>query len=255
MSSANKQISIIIPALNEEKGISKTIDSIPKSDLNELGYLLEILVVDGDSVDSTRAVAAQKGARVIVEKRKGYGRAYKTGFMSTPADIIVALDADCTYPAELIPQYIRLLQENELDFITVNRFSRIEKGSMSLLHKLGNKILTYAMRSLHGVNVHDSQSGMWIMTRDFIDAINLHSDNMSMSEEIKIIAFKFFRSLEVDGKYSVREGTAKLASFEHGWLNLKYLIEYKRLIGSAVHVRETVAEEKAYSLTKRNSHI
>lgn len=81
MSEAKRLISIIIPTLNEQSGIEKTIKSIPESVIRDrLGYEVEIIIVDGDSIDSTREIASKMGARVIIEKRKGYGRACKSGF-------------------------------------------------------------------------------------------------------------------------------------------------------------------------------
>ncbi|HYZ94896.1 MAG TPA: glycosyltransferase family 2 protein, partial [Nitrososphaeraceae archaeon] len=93
-------ISVIIPALNEELGIRNTISSIPLKEIRDtFGYDVEILVIDGNSTDQTRDVARKAGAQVIVEKQRGYGRAYKTGFAAARGDIIVTLDADNTYPA------------------------------------------------------------------------------------------------------------------------------------------------------------
>jgi len=66
-------ISVIIPALNEELGIKKTLLGIPKKELSDQGYDLEILVIDGNSDDRTRYVAEKLGAKVIIERRKGYG--------------------------------------------------------------------------------------------------------------------------------------------------------------------------------------
>jgi dolichol-phosphate hexosyltransferase len=229
MDLADNLVSIVIPTLNEEDGIQKTLISIPKGRLYDLGYSLEIIVIDGDSIDSTRHIASQMGAKVIVEKRPGYGRAYKTGLNAATGDIIVTLDADATYPAEHIPDYIQLLKEGNLDFITVNRLSQIEDGAMSICHWVGNKILSIAMRLLYSVDVEDSQSGMWIMKKSFVNKIKLESDDMSMSEEIKIIAFKFFKSAEVDGKYFRRTGQAKLDTIRHGWDNLKYLFLYRNV--------------------------
>ena len=57
---------------------------------------------------------------------------------------------------------------------------------------------------------------------------------MAMSEEIKIIAFKFFHSAEIDGKYYARIGKAKINIIRDGWTNLKYLFDYKKKIDSAV---------------------
>jgi glycosyltransferase involved in cell wall biosynthesis len=226
----NNIVSIVIPSLNEESGIKVTISSIPKVAIQELGYNLEILVIDGDSGDLTRDVALQMGAKVIVEKRKGYGRAYKTGLRAATGDIIVTLDADGTYHTEGIPAYIQQLNEKNLDFITVNRFPKMQHGAMTRTHMAGNGLLSFVMRSLYSIDIKDSQSGMWIMKKSFINGINLRSDGMSLSEEIKIIAFKYFKSLELDGGYYTRLGEAKIATMRDGWNNLKYLFQYKRLL-------------------------
>jgi dolichol-phosphate hexosyltransferase len=228
-------ISIIIPTLNEQFGIEKTIRSIPKSTiLKDAGYDLEIIVVDGESTDTTCDIASSLGAKVIVEKRKGYGRACKSGFAAARGKILVILDADNTYPTECIPTYIEVLVDRGLDFLSINRFSCMEKGAMNLRRKFGNKLLTSVMRLLYHINVKDSQSGMWIMKKSFISQIRLISDDMSLSEEIKIVAFTNFKAAEVDGKYSARSGTAKLKEFHDGWRNLTYLFGYKRRVRSAV---------------------
>jgi dolichol-phosphate hexosyltransferase len=229
-------VSIIIPALNEESGIRKTISSIPKKRIYELGYNLEIFVIDGISIDLTREIARKLGAKVIVEERKGYGRAYKTGLAMATGDIIVSLDADGTYPAELIPEYIQQLNEKSLDFITINRFSKMEKGAMTLMHKVGNKILSIVMCLLYSIDIKDSQSGMQIMRKSFVDRINLNADNYSMCEEIKIIAFKFFKSksVELNGEYFRRSGVSKLNTIKHGYINLKYLFQYRSMLKFAI---------------------
>jgi glycosyltransferase involved in cell wall biosynthesis len=75
-------ISVIIPTLNEQHGIEKTLRGIPKSELRtKLGYELEVIVVNGKSDDSTVDVATRMGAKVIEERKRGYGRALKTGYM------------------------------------------------------------------------------------------------------------------------------------------------------------------------------
>jgi dolichol-phosphate hexosyltransferase len=232
-------ISVIIPTLNEQSGIEETIRGIPESTLcSDLGYELEIIVVDGQSTDSTRELAAKMGAKVIVEKTRGYGRALKSGFKVAKGEIIVTIDADNTYPVDALPLYICELEQGNLDFITVNRFSHMEKGVMSLTRRTGNKILTYLTKLLYSLDLKDSQSGMWIMKRDFLSSIKLSSDGMSLSEEIKIIAFKFFRSKEIDGKYYSRNGDAKLRVFYDGWENLRYLLQFRKKINSAVRTPE-----------------
>jgi dolichol-phosphate hexosyltransferase len=243
-----KWVSIIIPTLNEQDGIEKTIQSIPKKKLLELGYNIEIIIVDGNSTDLTREIAERLGTRVVLEKRRGYGRAFKTGFSEAKGDILVTLDADLTYPAEIIPEYIRSLNEKGLDFITVNRFSKMENGAMDAYHRFGNNFLSFFMRILYSIQVRDSQSGMWIMSSKFINRINIVSDGFSMSEEIKIIAFTFFKALELDGRYNRRVGKVKLATFSDGWRNLKYLFRYRSLLKNALKLPVDLVQKESTEL-------
>jgi len=237
-------ISVLIPALNEQIGIKRTISALPIKKLADQGHELEVIVIDGISTDKTAEVAREMGAKVILEERKGYGRAYKTGFRAAKGDVIVTLDGDGTYPAELIGDYVQLLNEEKLDFITVNRFSKMENGTMLFSHQIGNRILSFAMRVLYSVKVKDSQSGMWIMSKRFIDKINLVSDDFSFSEEIKIIAFKFFKAIELDGQYYRRVGKQKLVTFDDGWNNLRFLFKYKSLLNSSIHSIPEVLERR-----------
>jgi len=215
------KISVIIPTLNEEASIGHVLDKIPKAHK----YEWEIIIVDGNSKDRTREIATEKGAKVIVEKRKGYGRAYKTGFAAATGDIIVTLDGDDTYPAEKISELVDYLISKDLDFISCERFSMMQKGAMSLTHKVGNKILTWTTRLLFGVKIKDSQSGMWVFRREILKNLNLTSDGMPFSEEIKIEAWKKFRCEEVPIEYRERKGEVKLNTWKDGFCNLSFLFK------------------------------
>ena len=224
------KISIILPTLNEEKGIGKTIDSIDKDYFKKKGWEIEIIVVDGNSKDKTREIAEKKGAKIIIEPRKGYGRAYKTGLAKAEGDIIVTGDADATYPFDKIHEYIQYLIDHNLDFITTDRFANLKKGSMSLKHKFGNWILSTTLRILFWIKIKDSQSGMWIFKREAlkrIQPLEKFDDGMPFSEEIKIEMFKAkdLRAKEIPSMLYAREGEAKLQSFTDGWRNLKFLFK------------------------------
>ncbi len=113
----------------------------------------EILVVDTNSKDRTREIAAERGAVVIDEPRRGYGRAYKTGFEMSKGEVIATLDAECTYPAEEIPGLHKMLMDRNLDFITTNRFARLEEGAMTAKHRVGNFALTFISNLFFGVRI------------------------------------------------------------------------------------------------------
>ena len=223
-------ITVILPTLNEEKGIGKTIDSINKEYFKNHGWNLEIIIVDGDSKDKTCEIAKKKGAKIIIEKRKGYGRAYKTGMPQATGEIIVTGDADATYPFDRIHQYIQLLIDKDLDFITTDRFAELKHGSMSVKHYFGNTILAISLRILFFINIRDSQSGMCIFKKNALEKIQplqIFNDGMPFSEEIKIEMFKAknVKTRETPSALHPREGEVKLESFKDGWRNLKFLFK------------------------------
>jgi glycosyltransferase involved in cell wall biosynthesis len=224
------RLSIVIPAMNEEEGIGETLDVIPLKELEEMGYPAEVIVVDGESVDRTREIAREKGARVVIEPRKGYGRAYKTGFEVAQGELIATGDADTTYPFDKLSEYIRYFERENLDFLTGNRFGKLQPGAMSAKHKLGNFVLSSTGRVLFLANIKDSQSGMWIFKRSLLPRMRLTSDGMPFSEEIKLEAFRApgLRAREVPIRYRVRVGEVKLNSWRDGTQNLWFLVR-KRL--------------------------
>jgi glycosyltransferase involved in cell wall biosynthesis len=221
-------VNVILPTLNEEKGVGKTIDSINKDYFKNNKWNLEVIIVDGDSKDKTRDIAKKKGAKIIIEKRKGYGRAYKTGMSKATGDIIVTGDADATYPFDRIHLYIKKLLDENLDYITTDRFSELKHGSMSVKHYFGNLILALTLRILYFINLRDSQSGMWIFRKEAlkkVQALEDFNDGMPFSEEIKIEMFsnKTLKTKEIPSALYAREGDVKLQSFTDGIKNFKFL--------------------------------
>jgi len=221
-SSEVSKITVIIPALNEEKAIGRVVRSIPKEQLNKMGFSVQTLVIDNGSEDRTAEIARMSGAEVIFEPRRGYGRAYKAGFANAIGDLIATVDADMSYPANDIPKLAKLLIEEDLDFVTTNRFSYMDPDAMSLRNIIGNVILNLVTRLLYGIDLKDSQSGMWLFKRALLDRLICKSDNMSFSQEIKLDAIYYnkCRWQEVPIRYRCRVGEQKLSGWSDGPRNL-----------------------------------
>jgi len=216
------KVSIVIPTMNEEASIGRVIDEVRAA---LTGWEHEILIVDTDSRDKTRAIAAAKGARVVDEPRRGYGRAYKTGFAAAEGEVVATLDADFTYPADRIPELAQLVASGEADFVSGDRLSKIEEGAMSGMHRVGNAILNLTFCRLFGFDVRDSQSGMWVFRRAILDGLSVKSDRMAFSEELKLEVLRGgWKFREVPIAYRNRVGVKKIRSVRDAMRNEIWLL-------------------------------
>ena len=223
----DRQVTVVIPCLNEEEGIQKVLSRIPE-------FVDEVIVVDNDSTDGTARIAREMGARVIHENVRGYGRAYKTGLLHAQGDIVVTLDGDHSYPVDSLSYLIESLLRSPVGFVSASRFPIQNPDAMALKNLLGNKCLSLMMSLLYFRRVRDSQSGMWIFYKDALTRMNLESDGMAFSEEIKIEALRNrdigFKEIPIN--YSNRAGEIKLRPWRDGWNNLLFLFK-KRFWRSA----------------------
>jgi len=213
-------ITVVIPCLNEEQGIEQVLKRMPP-------FVDEVVVVDNGSTDRTSEVARTFGAQVIREAVRGYGRSYRRGFLNAKGDIIITLDGDHSYPVDALSYLIEAFLHLEVDFLNASRFPVRDARAMSLKHKLGNLVLSLMFSVLYLRWVRDSQSGMWVFRRAILEDMNLESDGMSFSEEIKIEAVRNsrIRFQEISIQYSSRLGEIKLNPWRDGFYNLWFLVK------------------------------
>ncbi len=214
-------VGLVIPAHNEEAGIPAVLEMVPDQ-------VDKVFVVANCCTDNTVAVAEKYGAIVIDQPIKGYGSAYKAGFAVVDTDIVCTADADGTYPVQDIPRLIEDMLENQLDFISVRRIPDDHSGTLNNIMRFGgNVILTTFTMLLYFRKIMDSQSGMWVFHRRILDKVNLTSDGMPFSEELKIEVWnnKNISCAErsVPFSYSSRVGKAKLNLWRDGFRNLLFL--------------------------------
>jgi len=219
-----KRISVVIPCHNEEEGIVAVLRQMP-------AIVDEVVVVDNCSTDDTAKVAVEHGARVVPESRKGYGYAHKSGYAAANGDIIITMDGDGTYPPDSVPLLLYVMMEEKVDFITARRWYSKQGGTKSPIRLLGNAILSGTMMALYFKFIVDSQSGMWMFKKEILSDLDLTSNGMALSEEIKIEAFTHpsVRAIEIPIYYGERIGESKLNIWRDGFYNLFFLVK-KRLM-------------------------
>lgn len=228
-SNKRKTLTVVIPAYNEEKAIKKVVCSIPLDKLKAIGYDTDILVIDNNSKDKTGPIARANGAKVFVQPVQGYGNAYKAGFANATGDVIATGDADCTYPFDILPEVLLMMERKNLDFINTNRLKSINKENMHWTHEFGNWFLLTISKILWwGYPFNDSQSGMWIFKRSIWPKLHVKASGMPFSQELKVEAFKKgFKCGEVDINYGARVGEVKLRGLRDAIGNTVHLFVKK----------------------------
>ena len=145
-------ISAIIPCLDEEAAIGQVVTAVLAQGVNE------VIVIDGGSRDRTVARAESAGARVIVEPRRGYGRAIQAGIAAAreDADILVFLDGDGSDAAEFIPTLVSPIAAGDATFVLGSRVrgSR-EPGSLAPQQVVAAYVGGLLLRLVYGVSFTD----------------------------------------------------------------------------------------------------
>jgi glycosyltransferase involved in cell wall biosynthesis len=145
-------VSAVIPCLDEEDAIGAVVSAVLAQGV------AEVIVVDGASRDRTGERAAAAGARVVVEPRRGYGRAVQAGFAVLRQDtsIVVFLDGDGSDPAEFIPALIAPIAAGEAVFVSGSRIrGKRDPGSLSPPQIAAGLVGGWLLRLVYGVRFSD----------------------------------------------------------------------------------------------------
>jgi len=160
------KVSVVVPAMNEEKNIGQVLEQLPED-------LHEVILVDGNSEDRTieAARSARPGIRVLVQSGRGKGDAFRTGFAAVTGNLIVMLDADGSADPAEIPRFIEALEAGA-DFAKGSRY--LEGGGsadITRLRSFGNTVLSGSANLLHGTRFTDlcyGYNAFWARCLPFI---------------------------------------------------------------------------------------
>ena len=186
-SGTSPDISILMPCMNEERTVAHCIEEA-KRFIAEHHLAGEIIVVDNGSEDGSVDTARAHGARVIREKRRGYGRAIRTGIRRSCGRVIIIGDCDMTYDFYHLGRIYRPLASDACDVMIGNRLDTIEPGAMPLSHRIGVRFLSQLGRCRYHVRVRDFHCGLRGMTRQAAENLRFRMDGMEFATEMIAVA-------------------------------------------------------------------
>ena len=199
-------ITVVLPALNEEKAVVPVID-----ELVDAGYK-HILMVDGHSTDKTVELALKRGVTVITQTGAGKAGAVWTAIQNVMTPNFVIMDCDYTYNPQDIASLFKSLRENDL-VIGVRTDGR---SNISLIHMFGNWVIRQTFKYLFGSGLKDVCSGMYLMKTDAAKRMNLASKGFAVEVDIASQILMRGSVGEVPISYRKRIGHQKLSSWADG---------------------------------------
>lgn len=233
-------LSVVIPALNEERGIAEIIERVlsVRSDLEKAGVQdLELIVVDDGSRDQTPGISAGYAqVRCISHPtNRGYGAALKTGFSVARGNLLGFLDADGTYPPEYFPQLCQAALSNDADLVIGSRMSGSD-SEMPLVRRIGNLLFARLVSLLGNHHVSDSASGMRVIRREALDRLYPLPDGLNFTPVMSTRAIhEDIHWIEVPIPYKERVGRSKLSVVRDG-LRFLYTIVWTALSYNPVRI-------------------
>lgn len=203
---SKEDVTIVLPALNEEEGIGLVID-----ELKSEGYT-RILVVDGYSTDRTVEVAEGKGVKVVYQNGVGKAGAIETALSLVDTPYMLVMDADHSYD----PRDIEKLLSRGSAFDQVIGY-RSDRQNISRLHRVGNWVISLVLSLLLGRRLNDPCSGMYLLRTESVKALDLTSREFDVEVEIVTQLSTFGSIAEVPISYRKRVGKRKLQSWKDGF--------------------------------------
>jgi glycosyltransferase involved in cell wall biosynthesis len=197
-------VSVVMISKNEEGAVGAVI-----ADIRRAVPAAEVVLVDSSS-DRTAEIAQAAGARVIRQvPPRGYGPAMETALRAATGDVVVTMDCDGTYPAEVIPQLVQLIEDG-YDLVNASRLWT-RPDAMPLPNYLANKSFAVATRIVHGLPVTDVHSGMRAYRRSRLAATAFDARGPALPVELLIKpAREGWRVAEVGIRYHERIGNSSL---------------------------------------------
>jgi glycosyltransferase involved in cell wall biosynthesis len=208
--------------MNEQDAVGAVIEDIKK-----IAPGAEILIVDS-SKDKTPEIAESMGAKVIRQfPPKGYGPAMDLALRSGSGDVVITMDCDNTYPAEMIPELARYVLEESYDLVDGSRL-KTKPEAMPMLNYLANWGFAFIASLFFFRRVTDLHSGMRAYRKTLIDKLVYNEKGAALPVELLLKPLKQgykIKFIFID--YKERLGKSTMKPLESAWWTLKRILSVR----------------------------
>ena len=228
----SSSISIVIPALNEEKTLEKTVNWT-LDELKKLSDIYEIVIVNDGSTDSTFNIAEQLSKkspfiRVINNPfPTGYGGALNKGFLCAKHEILGIITADCEFWPSDIKRFIEELDAKKVDIVT----SMVPYRPLPFYRKILSKGWRLSMRVILGET--PKLEGIFFIRKKIFSALIISSRSGMWAMELLIRARRHgakFSTITMEVHPRENMGESKVVNIATILLHLKEILDLKKAL-------------------------
>jgi glycosyltransferase involved in cell wall biosynthesis len=212
--------SLIVLTLNEFEGFKKIMPKVNRK------WVDEIIVIDGGSTDGTPELAKKMGYKVITQRNRGRGEAFRLGLEKSKGDLLVYFSPDGNEDPKDIPKLLEKANEG-YDMVIASRFGNGSKSyDATFIRLIGNKFFTLLINMLFGLHLSDAVNGFRAITRKAMESIK--TDAVYFDIEIQMTmrcARKGYKISEIPTiEYPRVFGKGKLSTIKDGFRYLKLIL-------------------------------
>lgn len=201
-------VDVILPVLNERGAIPWVLERMPP------GY--RPIVVDNGSDDGSAQVAAELGAHVVTETRRGFGAACYAGLTAATAPVVAFMDCDASLDPADLPEICAPVLGGDADLVLGARDA--DAGAQPLHGRLANRYLARQIRRRCGAHVTDL-GPMRAARRDALLGLGVSDRRSGWPLEMVLRAGQSgWRITELPVRYRPRIGKSKVTGTVGGTL-------------------------------------
>lgn len=228
MSRQSTRVDIVIPVLNEAHVLRKSVETVLRFGRDTLLYQWRIVIVDNGSTDGTQKVAKELEAQYsevafIHLVQRGRGRALRSAWLQSKADIVCYMDVDLSTRLDHLPNLLDAIAVEGYDISTGSRLMRESRTSRSFKREFISRCYNFIVKAVLLTKFSDAQCGFKAVSRKAVEAIvpKVEDQSWFFDTELLVLAEKQGYRIKDIPVVWVEDDDSRVKIFKTGWDDIK----------------------------------
>jgi len=246
------KVDIVIPVLNEAHVLRKSVETVLEFMSGKLRYQSQLVIVDNGSTDGTQDVARKLAAehkqiRFIHLSQRGRGRALRSAWLQSNADVVCYMDVDLSTRLDHLPALLDAIAVDGYDLATGSRLMRESRTTRSFKREFISRCYNVMVKAVLWTKFSDAQCGFKAVSRRAIEAIvpKVEDQSWFFDTELLVLAEKQGYRIKDIPVVWVEDDDSRVKILKTGWEDVKGILRLRRYLWSQRLGASSVADADA----------